>query len=55
MRVEFPTSVIKACSDFVIKLDQYLAGAVALVTPVVVVYQRSSSGDWPSRSSQWRQ
>lgn len=46
MQIEFSPAVIKACSDFVVTLDQHLAGAAALVAVLLACGAAVALAKW---------
>lgn len=46
MQIEFAPAVIKACSDFVVTLDQHLAGAAALIAVLLACGAAVALAKW---------
>jgi hypothetical protein len=46
MQIEFSPTVIKSCSEFVVTLDQHLAGAAALVTVLLACEATVALSKW---------
>lgn len=46
MQIEFSPAIIKACSDFVVTLDQHLAGAAALIAVLLACGAAVALAKW---------